>query len=105
MVFVGATSSVDFRKSLFNPFELLVGQLVAATSGHGKMPEQLHLRLGCFIPVFCQTVPSSPCQLPPTTRAHMRSVGEFVQHRSLDELPFLCCFVVLESQLLANLSE
>ncbi|MBB4090716.1 hypothetical protein [Salinibacter ruber] len=35
VILVGPASSVDFRKSLFNPFKLLVGQFVAATSGHG----------------------------------------------------------------------
>jgi hypothetical protein len=36
MVFVGAPSTIDLRKSLFDPFKLLVGQFVATTSGHGK---------------------------------------------------------------------
>ncbi len=45
VVLVGPASSVDFRKSIFNAIKLLIGQFVAATSGHRQISEQVHLRL------------------------------------------------------------
>jgi hypothetical protein len=42
VVFVGPSSSIDFRKSLFDALELFVGQFVAAKSGHEQISEQLY---------------------------------------------------------------